>query len=238
MSVPIDTNLRLQNDSKPTAEGWWEWSVWVEGPDDEVNSLESVTYRLHPTFPNPVQTVTDPSTRFRLRGIGWGEFSIVADVHYRDGRSARLERWLELQEESGAGPSSPRQPMVFVSHSVADNAMVYALTKSLIAQGVQVVTEESLEAGSDWQESIRERIKSVDVVLPIVSDPASDFVVAEAKLAQSVGRPVLPIIIGNAALPSSLSSLARFELRESKNIAGLADSVVARVKDLVTPEEA
>ena len=242
MAIPIDTNLRLQNDSQLRGEGWWEWSVWVEGPPEELELLELVTYRLHPTFPQPVQQVRDAATRFRLRSAGWGEFAIVADARFKDGHTVRLERWLKLGDEAkprgiSFAPTATRQPTVFVSHSVADNTLVNALREALARQGVQVSSERNIGSGCDWEQELRELLKGADIVLPVFSDPPSDFVEAQAKLALAVGRPVLPIVVSNALLPSSLGNRPHFELREPRNVAGLADKIVARVKDLIVPEE-
>jgi transcription initiation factor IIF auxiliary subunit len=29
----------------------WNWSVWIDGPDAELDQVESVEWVLHPTFP-------------------------------------------------------------------------------------------------------------------------------------------------------------------------------------------
>jgi hypothetical protein len=242
MPTSVDSRLRLQNDSQLKDEHWWEWSVWVEGPADELARVKKVTYRLHPTFPNPVQHVQDPASNFKLKGAGWGEFALVADVAFEDGRTTRLERWLELRgrpdpmQAGEAHATSPR-PKVFVSHSLTDNAIVHELRKALQMQGLEVCTGQSIGAGMDWELEIRDFLRSADAVLPVVSDPPSDFVESEAQLAISAGRIVLPVVLGDAKLPPSLLKLSHFRLSEPRNVGGLADSVAARVKDLVLPEE-
>jgi hypothetical protein len=87
----IESSLRLENSSEPHGEGWWKWSVWVEGTPEDLASVESVTYRLHPTFPKPVVKVTTPGTKFKLSSAGWGEFAIAADAHMNDGRTIRTD---------------------------------------------------------------------------------------------------------------------------------------------------
>ena len=49
-------NLRTAQDQKYIEKGWWEWSVWIEGPNNELDEVEEVTYKLHRTFTNPVRT--------------------------------------------------------------------------------------------------------------------------------------------------------------------------------------
>src|ERR1035441_1241077 len=76
--------IRYQNfDYK--GDDWWEWWVWIEGPDSELDQVKRVVYTLHPTFPNPVRTISDRSTKFRLKSAGWGTFRIFARVFYKSG---------------------------------------------------------------------------------------------------------------------------------------------------------
>ena len=58
----------------------WEWSVWVDGPSEELDSIDHVTYILHSTFNDPVRTINDRSTNFRLTTSGWGTFTIGAKI--------------------------------------------------------------------------------------------------------------------------------------------------------------
>ena len=58
--------------AKPEIEGdqWWRWSLWIEGMPDDLDRIESVTYILHPTFPEPIRIVTDRASNFSF-GVGW-----------------------------------------------------------------------------------------------------------------------------------------------------------------------
>ena len=35
----------------------WDWSVWIDGPDADLDQVESVKWVLHLTFPDPVVMV-------------------------------------------------------------------------------------------------------------------------------------------------------------------------------------
>src|SRR5690242_1595454 len=94
MAKPL--SLRLMNDSKSTGEGRWDWSVWVEGADHQLDRIKYVRYVLHHTFIEPIRIVRDRASKFQLRSSGWGEFSIVAQLSLLDGTSEELERWLRL----------------------------------------------------------------------------------------------------------------------------------------------
>ena len=82
-------------------DNWWQWSVWLDAPPEKLDAVESVEWRLHPSFPNPVRRVTDRSTKFRLETGGWGVFMIHASVQLKDGTTERLRHYLELRLPDG-----------------------------------------------------------------------------------------------------------------------------------------
>ena len=92
--------IDIQQTASYVGDGRWNWSVWVDGPDAELDRVESVEWILHPTFPNPVVLVTQRQTKFRIDRIGWGEFEINANVTAKDGHLQNLKRWLLLGESN------------------------------------------------------------------------------------------------------------------------------------------
>jgi len=72
------------------------WSIWIEGPTEELDSIRSVTYVLHPTFANPVRTIADRASNFKLKSQGWGIFVIRINVLNKDGSTIALEHELNL----------------------------------------------------------------------------------------------------------------------------------------------
>jgi hypothetical protein len=205
--------------------------VWVEGTPEDLASVEAVTYRLHPTFPKPVVKVTAAATKFKLSSAGWGEFAVAADAHLKDGRTVRLERWLELGDKKTAMPGT-RRPTVFLSYSITDSPVVKKLSDSLAKRGIDVHTaEQATEAGEEFQLQIDKQLHTADAVVAVVSDPPSRFVEQEAISAHNKGRYVLPVAIGGAHVSGLLSQFARFELADANHLEGLADQIAARVKD-------
>jgi transcription initiation factor IIF auxiliary subunit len=75
---------------------FWSWSVCLDGDEAELDAVDHVVYTLHPTFPNPVRTVDDRATKFRLETAGWGTFTIYAKVVGTNGEEQHLEHELEL----------------------------------------------------------------------------------------------------------------------------------------------
>lgn len=89
--------VRIRQASEYQWENWWEWWIWLDGTTEELDQVDRVVYTLHPTFPNPVRTVSDRSTNFLLKTSGWGEFRIYAKVAKKAGGTVRLVHDLVLE---------------------------------------------------------------------------------------------------------------------------------------------
>lgn len=98
-------DIHLSNSSQPSEEQptraeyqYYDWKVFVDEDAQVLESIDHVTYFLHPTFPNPVRTINDPSTGFALETSGWGEFEIRARVQYKDGSTESTSYKLDLSK--------------------------------------------------------------------------------------------------------------------------------------------
>lgn len=98
--------LRIAQDQSYSGDDRWNWSVWIVGKSEELDSIEYVQYTLHHTFPKPVRRVSDRSTQFRLRSAGWGIFTLFAKVVQKDGVEIPLIHELELYYPDGEASSS------------------------------------------------------------------------------------------------------------------------------------
>jgi transcription initiation factor IIF auxiliary subunit len=94
-------SLTIVQSSTYKGEDWWEWSVWLDGPDAELDQVKEVIYRLHPTFPSPVRTVRNRKSGFKLSTGGWGVFTIRATVLNKDGKTTCLIHELVLKYPDG-----------------------------------------------------------------------------------------------------------------------------------------
>lgn len=92
--------MEIKQDERYTGDDWWEWSVWLEGPD--VEQVDKVVWQLHPSFPEPEREEADPKTNFRLATAGWGTFPVRAKVFMKDGSVRTLAHELELHYPDGA----------------------------------------------------------------------------------------------------------------------------------------
>jgi tetratricopeptide (TPR) repeat protein len=89
------TNTFKQDISK---QGWFDWDIFIDAPDDIINTIDSVTYRLHPTFRDRIRTVREKKDNFKLHGRGWGEFSVEVDIQLSNGNKIKKYHWLKLGE--------------------------------------------------------------------------------------------------------------------------------------------
>src|SRR4028119_2326604 len=96
MSNRRRVNLFVAQSQKYEGDNWWRWSLWIEGSDADLDRIESVTYTLHSTFPEPMRTVTDRASKFQLRCSGWGIFRIPVKVRLKDGQSIELAPQLQF----------------------------------------------------------------------------------------------------------------------------------------------
>ena len=101
MSINLDN--RARPDKQIEGQQYFEWEVFVDAPSSALDRIDHVVYFLHPTFPNPVRTVSDRSSQFALRARGWGEFQINAKVVFEDDEVEQVEYQLDLSKSWDGG---------------------------------------------------------------------------------------------------------------------------------------
>jgi transcription initiation factor IIF auxiliary subunit len=95
-------NLKIEQGFTYLENDYWKWWLWIEGPDDELDAIDHVVYRLHNTFPEPVRRIDNRESKFRLETAGWGVFTIRIRVMGKDGRTlASLQHDLVLEYPDG-----------------------------------------------------------------------------------------------------------------------------------------
>lgn len=106
--------LRIAQDQDSQGHDWWTWSVRIEGSAAELEPVEKVVWRLHPTF-NPSEVESrNRAEGFRLDTSGWGTFRLSAVLHRRGGTTKTLQHDLELfyPEHASAPTKDERRPDV------------------------------------------------------------------------------------------------------------------------------
>ena len=163
----------------------WDWSVWIDGPDAELDQVESVEWVLHETFPQSVVPVTQRQSKFRLDQNGWGEFEINAYVKAKDGPQ-HLVHWLRLAE-SGGPPAQPaptrgrtgrggkggvKSSDIFVSYRRKDSShFTGRLCDRLIGkfgEGQVFFDTDAIEPGAGFPQAITDAVASCKVLLAII----------------------------------------------------------------------
>jgi transcription initiation factor IIF auxiliary subunit len=99
-------SLKTAQSFKYQGNDWWKWSVWIEGAKAELDQIEYVVYRLHPTFPNPVRTIDDRESKFCLNAHGWGTFPIQVRIVNKSGHVIKLAHDLVLEYRDGSVPTA------------------------------------------------------------------------------------------------------------------------------------
>ncbi len=87
---------KIDQEHTYVGDDYWEWKVWIEGTDINLDKIESVTYTLHYTFVDPVRMIRTREDKFSLHASGWGTFTIYAVLNFKDKSVLPLEHELEL----------------------------------------------------------------------------------------------------------------------------------------------
>jgi hypothetical protein len=199
--------LKVAQSAAPNDQTRWDWSVWIEGTDNELDAIEEVTRKLHPTFTTPIRHVKSRETKFKLSTSGWGEFEIHATLKMKNGRSNSLRHWLKLvdpAEPSRAAPvkgkmapqdSERQRPAVFLSYGL-NNASLAAHLANGLKSDYEVVRDIDIPEGADRRPWNREQIGKSDAVIVLGADESGVSRSPEVKIAQSKGVPVIPVTVG------------------------------------------
>ena len=79
-----------------STDNWFNWTVSIDGTNEELSQIKYVTYILHKSFPNRRIISTDASTNFSRTQRGWGEFVLRAEATMKNGEVKVANKWLNL----------------------------------------------------------------------------------------------------------------------------------------------
>ena len=83
---------------------YFQWRIFVDEPAEALSRIADVEYLLHPTFPQPRQVRSSATDRFSLESAGWGEFTVLITVKYKDGSEERTKYHLTLSPQEKPWP--------------------------------------------------------------------------------------------------------------------------------------
>jgi transcription initiation factor IIF auxiliary subunit len=75
---------------------FFKWKVFMDEPDDVLDQVRLIEYKLHPTFPKPIRKSTDRGSKFALETEGWGNFWLGIAVHLKSGEVVHQRYLLNL----------------------------------------------------------------------------------------------------------------------------------------------
>ena len=93
-----DINFKIKNTASPDRlqPGYYNWEIHLDELEDILDTIESVTYHLHPTFTARVRKVKDRSTKFQLTNRGWGSFNVKVEIALKNKRIVTKYHFLDL----------------------------------------------------------------------------------------------------------------------------------------------
>jgi len=97
MTVNFDNYARQINSGGDTDQ--YQWRVFVKDTESVLDSIERVTYLLHPTFVNPLRVIKDRENKFELVSIGWGEFEIEITIKFKEGNETKQVYSVDLEKD-------------------------------------------------------------------------------------------------------------------------------------------
>jgi len=212
--------LQVKQEAKRIGDRQWQWSVWLDGPELEMDRIEEVEYVLHPTFPNPVKHIKSRANQFRLDARGWGEFRIYIKVTDHDGGVEKLNHWLklfdyELDESApvrGAVPqpapaaeakmplaaeaASPATTTAFISYSVADAPLANALMQALNKLNIEPMRLDDMAEDKIIESALARKMSKVEAAVVVVSDRVSPWISSEIETLKTYGVDlIIPVFI-------------------------------------------
>ncbi|MBI3073445.1 MAG: hypothetical protein HYY84_15140 [Deltaproteobacteria bacterium] len=102
------SRLAFGNRSEYLGQNQFRWTIALTSGADVAAEIAKVVYRLHPSFPNPVVTVTRAeSATFAYSNTGWGTFGIGIEVEFNDGSKASGKHTLAFKK-----PAETARPLV------------------------------------------------------------------------------------------------------------------------------
>ena len=101
----IHSSWRYPKKDKEFGYRMYGFHVIIQAPDEVLDRIEFVKYKLDSSYPNPVQTVNDRKSHFKLKELAWCESILRAEVKIKDQYELiHLSRYINLTE---TGPRIP-----------------------------------------------------------------------------------------------------------------------------------
>lgn len=95
----VHSSWRYPRKDKEFGKKMYGFQLIVQGQDSVLDRIEYVKYKLHQTYPNPVQIKYDRKRHFELKELAWGESTVSAEVKIKGQEmTIKLSRYINLAE--------------------------------------------------------------------------------------------------------------------------------------------
>jgi hypothetical protein len=237
-------SVRVEQEARRRGQSSWDWSVWLEGSDEALDQIESAEYILHPTFPNPVQEVTNRAENFRLTARGWGEFMIHVNVHLKDGETVKYDHWLKLRDDTYTAPTKgadfsfdlgepqePSQRRVYLSCSLADIELAKRIEEALGQHDLKTLMSDDFDPNLTLERALSLEKEPIDGSIFLITDFWSPYMPLEARAMRDNGIPILPVMVGpEAKLPREFAELAPIHVKDRSESEAIAMYILEQLK--------
>jgi hypothetical protein len=228
--------LTIQQDAARadrTVPDYWQWRVWIEGTEEELDQVESVRYQLHQTFPEPTRIINDRASKFALSSMGWGEFTIYAALKFKDKERKEqfLNHWLRLggspKEPTWLGTLNEVAPSVFLSSSFADFHLANGIAEALRARQVHVIDpNDPKRSGVSFADSVASKLGDADLAVMIVGERTGEWVDWETKKLLAGDKDIIPVVFAEK-VPDRLAKFNAIRIKPGESADAIADRIVA-----------
>ncbi|MEH2495850.1 hypothetical protein V1294_002329 [Bradyrhizobium sp. AZCC 1678] len=247
--------IQIAQDARQTNMTHWRWSVWLDASAEELDRVEEVVWKLHPSFSPSEVRVDNRSTSFRLKSSGWGEFEIQAEVRLKNGEKVTLRHWLRFKQKaprkgrssageveggsSAAVAVGSRQPKVFLSYTSSDARLAGALVEELKRKhNIDVFVDVDIPIGQNLRDWASEKIRLSDAAVFLLPKeefaPLShSFTGYELGLAQQTGTPIIPILRSETDVPDQFRETKAIRISGSQPSELEAQSIARSITDIV-----
>ena len=215
----MDMSIRHKATPRKDSLEFWDWEAWIEAAPSVLDSIQSVEYFLHESYPRPHRESKSRSSRFKISSYGWGEFRLRATVHLKTGANENLERWVSFRAKGSQDNRNVKK--VFMSYAASDSRVAQAARLALEADGIKVVSPEDLIPGIPWKLALKKEIQDSDAMLVITPENASDAIDAEITMAIESKKTVLPVSFytRNETKPTQLTNVQELRIKNVSDIA-------------------
>jgi hypothetical protein len=224
--------LTTRQEARYQGNDWWQWSVWVDGPAEELAQVKAVTYYLHSTFPKPERRVESATTQFRLDSAGWGEFTLRVVIEKTNGEKNELFHDLILPYPPGADAAALQRgepPIrVFLSYSTLDERLAENVRRLLGSHDIEVLDPTDIGPGQDVSSEIVSKVGKADYVVALLTDRTGKSVMSEIATAMKNRTPVIAVEVGHEHPPAP-EGASRIPLRDENDVSAF-DSLVEQIR--------